>query len=76
MLEYRGKDETLLLQLVRMPWHRQLELCSDNEHCDLPGISQDGVPSENLLWILLGFESESATFPKNQHFNGQAHHPQ
>ena len=69
--KYRGADETSLLQLVRMPWHRQLELVADNEHCDLPGIVEGGVPSENLLWVLVGFDMDAATFPKTQRFNAE-----
>ena len=46
-------------------------MVADNEHSDLPGIVAVGVPSENLLWVLLGFDMDAATFPKTQRFNAE-----
>ena len=73
-LSYRGKDSTAMLQLAKLPWARQLELLSDNGTCDLPGFEEGAVPSENLMWILCGFDAECQHFPASQHFNGEETH--
>ena len=50
---FRGKDQSYLGQLLHPPWQRQLALCEDNEHGQLPGIDAGGDPTENLLWSLV-----------------------
>ena len=60
---FRGKDQSYLGQLLHLPWQRQLALCEDNEHGQLPGIDAGGDPTENLLWVLVGFDVQNLTFP-------------
>ena len=70
-LNLRGADQTFLVQLIRLPWHRQLELCEDNSTCHLPGLVVGDNPSENLLWVLVGFDVETFTYPQHQRFNSE-----
>ena len=70
--QFHGADETLLFQLAQLPCQRQLEMLSDNEQCDLPGFSEGSTnPGENLLWILVGFDMATMTYPDHQQFNSQ-----
>ena len=67
-----GADSSATMQLLRLPWSRQLELLGDNERCDLPGFERDSQPAKNLLWLLLGYDPDCQQYPSSQHFNAEA----
>ena len=71
LFQFHGADETILFQLARLPWQRQLELLAENGSCDLPGFAEQANPAENLLWILVGFDVATMAYPEHQQFNSQ-----
>lgn len=66
---FRGKDQTSLGQLIHLPWTRQLALCEGNGQ--LPGLTTGSDPSENLLWVLLGFDPHNLVYPVSLRFNSE-----